>query len=205
MAVSCCRARKRETRALRHYLRKPAAQRSQGSWKTPTTGSAKSSPVKSCSLLPCPPPHSSHPFRNPCLCPFAATPPACLAVSRAGQRGKAAYRPSLLPPSFRSLSAPQALPEPLGQACMFQAPRLSPPHRLVAHLSPLPQCTQLCIYILCTTRETVLHGSFQELSWSSDPALAPLAPEAPNCGHHGRSPSKMLYRTSAHCCIIMLS
>lgn len=108
------------------------------------------------------------------------------------------------PTTFRSLPAPRARPEAPEQPCMSQAPGLSPLHRPVAHLSLLAHCTQQCVHVSDASSATMLHGSFQELSRSCDPALAPLAPQAPSCGHQSRSPSEQLYRAITHCCIITL-
>ena len=111
------------------------------------------------------------------------------------------------PTTFGSLPAPPARPEAPEQPCVSQAPGLRPLHRPVAHLSPLPHSARQCIYVLDTSSETVLHVSFQELSWSCDPVLAPtdpLAPDAGSCSHRGQPPSEQLYRAITRCCIITL-
>lgn len=185
VAVSCSPPRKRETHtgAHGHYLHKPPARHlPERLSEDSNRGEHQERPRQKLLSASSPPPHNSQPFLNPCPHPFAATPHTCLAVSQAGQRGRTPCKlsPARTPPFHR---IPPSSPGTSRDPSMAQAPWLSPLHRNVAHLSPLPQCAQRHVHLSDASSQMVLHGSFQELSWSCDPALAPLALEAPSCGH----------------------
>lgn len=86
----------------------------------------------------------------------SSTPPACLAISRAGQRGRTPRK--LSPTTLGPFPAPRAHQKALKQSHMSQAAGPSPHRQPPAHVSPLPLCARLHVCVSMASSKRVLHG-----------------------------------------------